>query len=145
MKIDLAKIDAQIKRLEEVRRIASDPDLLSLLETVVVTNGVNGTSLHRPSENPPVGQQQRTDPLSKLQKGTKVHAIAECALKQEKPFSGYDITKIMTEEGYQFPNGKTPTGVAVSDVLRLALLKKGIVRIHRAGKGKGPTLFERIQ
>jgi hypothetical protein len=143
MKIDLAKIDAQIKRLEEVRRIAADPELLSLLETVVVPNGVNGT----PETNKPSADgrpNSRRDPAAIFQAGTKVHAVAACALAQEKPFSGYDLAQIMIEGGYQFSETKATPGLAVTDILRLTLVGKGIVKIHRPGKGSEPTLYERV-
>jgi hypothetical protein len=141
MKIDLVKIDAQIKRLEEVRRIASDPELLSLLETVLVTNG-SGAPILPLQAAPALSGNGR---LERFQEDTTVRAVAEYCLRQEKPFSGYALAELMKANGFKFKEGgKTAPGQLVTDICRNALLKRGIVRVWKKGKANQPTLYERI-
>lgn len=131
MTIDQAKL----KKWEEVVQFASDPERLSMLEMVLVKNGTTAKSASEPrSEAKPV--------LKQWKEGTQIGAIAEAALACEQPFSGYDLADKMRQSGYKFKSDKP--GLAVTDVLRNPLRKKGVVRVYRKGHGSEPMLFERI-
>jgi hypothetical protein len=41
MRLDLAKIDERIKRLQEIRRIAADPEMASILLEYVIADGAD--------------------------------------------------------------------------------------------------------
>jgi hypothetical protein len=138
VKIDVAKLDSQIKKLEELRRIASDPELLALLETVMV----NGSS---PQGPPPQARSTiRTPPPRKkptAKKGEFQAAVRAAIMQFDKPFSGYVVARKMENDGYEFVSSRP--GIAVIEALK-ALVKKGVVRVYKNGVGSEPTLFERI-
>ncbi len=139
MRIDLAKIDSQIRKLEELKRFVSDPETRALLETMVM-NGDGGNST---SAEPEIPMRAAEQPKSRRFKaGTQIAAIADAAMKYEKPFSGYELATKMKEEGYKF-HAERP-GVAVTDVIRNSILKTGVIRVYRKGRGSEPMLFERV-
>jgi hypothetical protein len=134
MRIDLEKVESQIRKLEELKRIASDPEMLSLLEGLIVQNGTSGNTrmpLFAPSA--PIRESG--------QKGAVLDAVRQAALKQERAFSGYALARVMISEGYKFTAEKP--GLAVTEALR-RLIKKGVVTIYRSGRGSEPTLYERV-
>lgn len=131
MQLDLAKIDAQMKRLEELRRIASDKELLALLETVVVKNG------HQVASETPMA---KSPAPPRWKEGTVIASIAQAASIMEGPFSGYQLAEKMKSQGFHFNSSKA--GVYVSDVLRNTLEKRGAVRIFKKGHGSDPTFYE---
>src|SRR5262249_43558712 len=94
MKLDLAKLDAQINKLEDIKRIASDPEALALLESVLVKGNA-------PQAEVPKKIRPRTG-----KEGSQVAAIAEAALATEGPFSGYTLAEKMQEGGYEFKASK---------------------------------------
>ena len=141
MKLDLAKIDAQIEKLQSLKKIAADPELLGLLETLMLNgNGVaNGAA--------PIAVTDQTtaaiSPRLRLKQGTVVRAVADNAAMQLENFTAYTLAEEMIREGYHF-QGKTKPGVIVGDILRSVLIPKGIVRIVRKGKGSDPAVYRRI-
>jgi len=137
MKIDLAKVESQIKKLEELRRIASDPELLSLLETVMV----NGSTSLRQS-NPPKNTGDGSLPKITNKKGQFQAAVKDAIMRFDKPFSGYMVARKMQVDGYEFASSRP--GIAVIDALK-ALVKKGFVRVYKPGGGSEATLFVRVQ
>ena len=140
MEIDLGKIEAQIRKLEEVRRIASDPELLAMLEQVMV----NGASPAPATPTiPVVTPEQPTDPLSAFKTDSLVWNVAKHVLRQNGAFSGYQIASAMQAEGFQF-NGRAKPGATVADIIRTVLIKKGRVRVYRRGSGTDPTLYVKL-
>ncbi|MEO8100825.1 MAG: hypothetical protein ABI811_24225 [Acidobacteriota bacterium] len=150
MKIDLAKVESQIRKLEELRRIASDPELLSLLETVMV-NGASSPIQSPPLIQPPVKHVEATASIRpfvfgnsrKGKKGVFQSAVRDAISRIEidKPFTGYVVARRMLSEGYKFAASKP--GIAVIDALK-AMIKKGEVRVFRKGGGSEATLFIRV-
>lgn len=145
MKIDVTKIDAQMKKLEQLRRLAADPEMLALLETVMVngnapdTRGPDSEMLAELTQPGP----DRASPLGTLKEGTMVYAVANAALRHEEPFSGYSLADSMIANGYQFRAGKTKPGLVVADIIRGVLVPKKILRVYRKGKGSDPTTYIR--
>ena len=137
MKIDLAKVDSQIRKLEELRRIASDPELLSLLETVMV----NGATRREPPSSNAKGNKKPPTKKETAKKGEFQAAVREAIMRFDRPFSGYTVARRMEMDGYSFVSSRP--GIAVIDALK-ALVKKGVVRVFKQGKGSEATLFERI-
>jgi hypothetical protein len=133
MKIDLSKLDSQIRKLEELRRIASDPEMLALLDTVIVKNGVSPVASSVPAAEPETVRKR---------KGEFQSAVRNVIEQYDKPFSGYSIARKMELDGYKFASSRP--GIAVIEALK-ALIKKGIVRVFREGAGSEPTLYVRVQ
>jgi hypothetical protein len=154
MKIDLVKVNSQIQKLEELRRIASDPELLALLETVMVKgSNLNPPAAIRdftamPQTVPPSPERPSTRPSdganATAKKGELQRAVREAirAMDIDKPFSGYLIARRMQNDGYKFASSKP--GIAVIDALK-ALVNKGVVKVFMRGGGSQPTLFIRVQ
>lgn len=151
MKIDLAKVESQIKKLEELRRIASDPELLSLLETVMVNGSTPPAALPQPIlplVSTPAADSALLPPMrsaliapSSARKGQLQAAVRDAVLRTDRPFTGYVLARKMENEGYKFASNRP--GIAVIDALR-ALVKKGVVRVYRKGSGSEATIFERV-
>ena len=134
MRIDLVKIEAQIRRLQELQRIASDPELLALLDTVMVKNDANTVKPPRMTYVP----QQLVDGEKR---GSIIHAVREFALKETSSFDAYQIADKMKESGFKFSSDNP--SLSVMDALRI-LIKKGHFRVLEKGMAGRPSKFERI-
>lgn len=147
MRIDLGKVEAQIRKLEDLKRIASDPEMLALLETVLVNGTSNSAiptiSIQRALSESPKGSKDkeafRVDTVAPPhKKGSVLAAVRSAAISKTEPFDGYELTREMQSEGFQFVS-KTPA-FTVIDALR-SLVRKGEIEIHRVGKAGQPSKF----
>ena len=129
--IDINKIDAQIRRLQELKRIASDPEMLMLLEGLVTKNGnVAPDSPNRMTRKPIGGKDA-------LLQATR-QAISALPYKR---FSASYLVEQMHKDGFQF-TASNPT-VAMNGVLRRLDLKKEIVMV-RPASGRTAKEYERV-
>jgi len=141
MRIDLDKLDSKIKQLQEIKRLAADPEALSLLESLVV-DGLNGTSDRKPALGPEQRKLTNTIPERAPRKGTLTQGVKEAIPRMSSRFTLYELTDKMIAEGFAF-TAATPS-IAVSDVLRTMLKKdNSVIRVYRRGKGATPTMYER--
>ena len=146
MKIDVSKIDEKIRMLEAIKVIASNPEMISLLEDVLTAS--NGAS---PLVHAPAVQQRTPDSpkAPKLARGTFIRgalkqAVLAAIQRQTKPFTGYDLTEgILAEGSYTF-TASTPA-LAVNDVLRTLLKNKQEIKIHHKGKGGMPHNYTHLK
>ncbi len=134
MKIDIGKVRERIRKLQEVERIASDPEMLALLETVIV-NG-NGPKNHVEPKQP--GTMGAKDETESKKRGAVLDAVREAAMCHSGPFDGYQLAQEMEASGFVF-SSKSPA-ITVNDALR-SLVKKGEFEIHESGKTGQPTRF----
>jgi hypothetical protein len=131
MAIDLKKIDDQIRRLQEIKRLASDPEMLTLLEGLVTKNGDVATSITPQAIRTPVGGK------NVLLQATR-RAIA--ALPQNRFTSGYLVDQ-MIKNGFQFAAGKP--NVAMNGALKRLVARQEII-IAAVGRGRRATEYDRI-
>src|ERR1035437_4060490 len=141
MSIDVEKVDAKIRKLEQLKRLASDlasdPELMSLLETVMVNGSTSEPAPAREPAKEINGRNIPKPPADRAVRGAVIGAIKAAAMRCEKPFSGYALAEKMQAEGFAFVSKKP--GLAVIECLK-SLQKKGVVRVSRRGIGSNPTL-----
>ena len=108
MKIDVSKIDEKIRMLEAIKEIASNPEMISLLEDVMT--GSSGTSplVHAPviqqrTPNSPKAPKAPKPARGAFIRGALKQAVLAAIQRQTKPFTGYDLTEsILAEGSYTF-------------------------------------------
>lgn len=142
MEIDVDKLREKIKLLQEVEKLVSNPEARAILEGFVVNgNGTsNGTSTAATvsPRKPAEPEVRRYAPKKGTKKGAILTAVRETALRQNGPFDGYHVTKVMLANGYAFAS-KTPA-YTVLDAIRI-MVKKGELRVYSPGKAGRPTIF----
>jgi hypothetical protein len=119
MKVDIAKLDEKIRKLQHLRELAADPELASLLADFVTPNG-NGV--------PKNGHSTRTDETG----------LTESAIRACKTFAGSftatGLTHKMEEMGYTFT--AKDKGVATYGVMNRLKDKGVLVVVEQGGPGK---------
>ena len=87
-----------------------------------------------------------TNTAGKAKRGALTNAVLTKANSLPDPFTGYELTDMLTADGFIF--GAHNPAISVIDVLR-KLTRKGIIRKHSEGSGSNPdrylrksTLFE---
>ena len=145
MRIDIQKIDGLIAKLQELRRLASDPDLAPFVETEDAGHVLSTTSqpvsvASNGLTHCPQIVSSQAHPEGKRRGDLKRAVLAEVH-RSEGPFSGYDITDRMVKSGFKFAAAKP--AIAVNEVLRSLLDKE--IRIARRGKGSQATLYEKVE
>jgi hypothetical protein len=129
MSIDTTRIDEQIRRLQEAKRIAADPELMAILRSLPAKD----TSSPRPQS----AKRRMTVPM---RKGTLIRAVAKIVAGYDRRFTSADVIKTMQSEGFRFVGDPL---VAVNGALR-KLTSKGQVRVARQGSGRTPHDYERV-
>jgi hypothetical protein len=138
MAIDIRTIDDQVKRhqdqirrLQEIKRMASDPEMLTLLEGLVTKNGSIASEAPKQTA-PKFGG--RKDVLS------EAVMLAIAALPQNRFTAAYLVDR-MLKAGFQFVAGNPH--FAVTGALR-RLAAKGKIRVAMHGSGRRATEYERM-
>ena len=124
------EIDAKIRKLQELRKIAADPQMFSLLTELISVNG-NATA--------PKISNTKSETTPK-KKGNVIRAI-EVACRQfgMQQFTIREVIKALDADGYEFK--AKDKNVAVYTALK-SLMKKGVVRLVVVGKGAKPSEYQ---
>ena len=130
MAIDIKKIDERIKKLEMLKILALDPEMVELLEGVVTPNGT-------PMGGTPKEPQATA---SKPKRGDQRKAVLKAVSEITGRFKAADIVKAMTEANFEFA-AQSPT-IAVNGVLR-KLVKSEDLTIAVEGSGRAGHQYER--
>jgi hypothetical protein len=143
MPINTATIDAQItkqrdhlKKLEDFRRFASDPEMLPLLQSLIMDGDVASSATHRAPGRPKGSQNKKGSKKGDL-KNSVIKTIGGISGK----FTAPGVVKIMDGDGVKFA-AQNPN-IAVNGVLR-KLVAKGTLRIAVEGSGRAPNQYERV-
>jgi len=123
MPVNLGKIDSQIRKLQEIRRLLADPEATRLIESAF-TQRQNG---FRPRQ----GAQLQTLPL------THTRAVWKCIAAMPGPFSASTIGESLRASGINVQNH------TISGIIN-QLRRRGRVRIVERGSGRRPNLCERV-
>jgi len=117
MAIDIAKLDEKIRRLQQIRELASDPEMRKILADVITVNG-NGT--HRMSK--------------KAQKGALTDIVETACRESGAKFTVKDVVERMEAQGYHF--SAKDSEIATYNAMR-RLRKKGVLTVvEEGGPGK---------
>ncbi|HEY6127994.1 MAG TPA: hypothetical protein VIW23_07415 [Candidatus Acidoferrum sp.] len=118
MAIDIGAIDRAIAKLQELRKLASDPDVAPFLK--------NGS-----------GPSKQETPIYKTALGG---AVINACREQTDDFTVKDIADFLIKIEYKF-RGQDPKK-SVGNVLR-ALARDGHIKIKQQGKGRRETIYQR--
>jgi len=161
MPLDAKWIETQIKleseklkRLERLRQIASDPEMVSLLREAFSAEEIDDSSEPAPAERQKAAQDEApketqaqliVDSLvgsttSKVKRGTLTDSVRLKAESIPTAFTGYELTELMQREGYVFTAKDPP--ISVIDILR-KLVRRGILNKAQKGSGSQPDYYIR--
>jgi hypothetical protein len=136
MALNTSKIDAQIaeqqeriKKLQELKKLASDPEMLTLLESLVAQNG-NG---HKP-------QSAKTRRHKKHRKGHLLKATQKAIGTLVGTFTVHNVVEAMQHAGFNFAAQKP--AVAVGSVLR-KLAEQDKLTLAVEGSGRAAHQYEK--
>jgi hypothetical protein len=115
MKVDIAKLDEKIKKLQHLRELAADPEMAELLAEFVTKNGAKSASN---------GHEQDVDANPLI-----TYAEKACRALPNR-FTTNDVRDKIVELGYRF-RAKSPSIATYGVMLRLK--KKGIISVVEAG------------
>ena len=132
MAIDIKKIDDRIQKLEMIKLLASDPEMVEILEGVVPPNGTE------PQRDPPEESQDTTTPP---RRGEQTQAVLRAVAQMSGQFTTADIVGVMELAGHVFA-AQNPT-IAVNGVLR-KLVERNQLIIAVQGSGRAANRYERV-
>jgi hypothetical protein len=137
------KIDVKIRKLQQLRELASDPEMLSMLSSLVEgrTNGTAMSSIGGYSAKAR-SKLKKTLDTATTPKGVLKAGVVNAIQKAPDTFSGYSLTDQMIKEGFPFTAANPAT--AVNDVLRVMLKKGHHIKIAKRGRGSSPTFFRKL-
>jgi hypothetical protein len=139
MAIDVSKIDDRIRKLQELRRIASDPELADLLAELVSVNG------HQ-NQRSPFGNKPVVEVNAGLEPefGQFTRIVRQVCSTLPGRFSIRDVMRELEKISYQITAQKPL--VAVGGVLRkLADPKRKVLRLVEESSGRKPNFYEFIK
>jgi hypothetical protein len=138
MAIDLKKLDEKIQKLQDIRKIASDPEALALLEQLVVDGSAGGIRKSETKRTGPLSPRDGSfpngdaDPSIK-ERGEQVRAIRNAIAGNTENFEVNAIGDKVRASGVEVSN------IAVGKVLQ-RLVKRGEIKLVRRGK---PNIYRR--
>jgi len=134
MKLDIAKIDAEIERLQSLKRLASDPRMAELFERFASSNGSQEFVVTESSTPPITEDYSRGDLLRTVQQTCQLF---------EGQFTSSDVIAKMRDRGFKF-KAKNPH-IAVNGVLRKLLGKRNKIKLAEQGIGRTANRYEWIR
>jgi hypothetical protein len=133
MKIDTKAIDAQIKKLEELKRFMGDPATAPFIEQFISSNGMEHPASPNTAATPtPFSVAQATH------RGQLTGAVAEVCRSMTENFNSKEVIKRLRQMGFTF-HAKN-TGVAVNTVLK-RLVKRGTLELVKKASGQRPATY----
>lgn len=142
MPLDLVSIDAQIARLQKLRELAKDPELVKLLVQFATPSDSDSTAGSTAGEAPYTLQPTEA-PIhdetvkAKRTRGALTKAVREMVDLENDWFSGYDLTDRLRLAAFPF-NAQNPN-ISVIDILR-NMVKRGLLEV-KPGVGSDPNLY----
>jgi predicted GTPase len=136
MPIDLKALEKQRAMIDDIIRIASDPEAAKLLEQVFTSQ--------KKEAKPRISESPRKEPtlfptvVSEGERGAQIASVRKVISQRDTPFTVGEIGSDLRSAGIDIDN------VAVGKVLR-RLADKGEFRIARVGVGSNPNLYEKTE
>lgn len=122
MKINVKKLDATIEKLQQLRRLATDPALSDFIEITGKRSTSNGNGAHPNADE---------DSPSELMSN-----VLEACISLSGTFTIKEVYAKMAEKGTQ----GTGTEKSVSNMLR-SLANEGLIEVSVRGQGRRPTSY----
>src|SRR5947208_1040485 len=113
MTLDIAWIDSQIARLQRLREIATDPEMMKLMKLAEANGSSAAATIQSTIDKV---KTQAAIAIHKPQRGTLTKAVKDAALKETNWFTGYELTDKMQAQGFGFAAANP--NISVIDVLR---------------------------
>jgi hypothetical protein len=132
-KLDVDKIDAQIKKLEELKRFMSDPTTAPFIEQLISGNGADAGPVISVINASAIPVAQAT------QRGELTSAVKTVCRSMPANFNSRDVIKRLRQMGFAF-HAKN-TGIAVNTVLK-RLVKNGVLELVRRASGQRPATYK---
>jgi hypothetical protein len=125
--IDIRDIDERIQKLQELRKVMSDPEMAALLNQLLASKNGNAimptASVHKAKK-----------------KGDFIKQIARiCEYFAMEPFKISDVIKAFESAGHTFK--AQDKNVATYSALK-RLVKRGMLKIIVQGKGAKPSVYQ---
>lgn len=136
MTLDTRLIDEQIKRLQDLKRIAADPEAVRLFQQILL--GQNGHV-----ETPETVKDSKYDSIPETpRRGTLIETVLRVVNSSNKPVEVNSVVEEMLRMGFQFAASRPK--VAVGIALR-KLESKGRIRLLTRGRGSSPNIYTRLE
>jgi hypothetical protein len=117
--IDTSPLEARMKKLEMMRELVTDPEMVNLFLRMVTANG------HKTLEAARTAAKSNTAKNVKTQRGELLAAARKVLPSLPATFNSRDLIKAVKASGYVF--AAKSEGIAISGVLK-RLLKKSILK-----------------
>ena len=127
MPISTAKIDKQIRKLQQLKRFASDPEMAPLLESLFTSSYTDKQHAAAPNGS---------------RKGDLAKAVGMAVQRLGRRFKVSDVLSMMQQDGFPFTAQKP--GIAVNGALR-KLVERGVICVAVKGSGRAGNLYERTE
>jgi hypothetical protein len=135
-----SKIDQRITKLNQVRELLADPEMLALIKEVVTEDGAEPTASNLPPIQLPVPQTPAEPPEPAWNfRGWMTQTAYQCVLKMNQPFTGRELIEKMREAGYTFFGHPE---VSIHTPLK-KLIKENVLEIVEQGAGRHATVYQR--
>jgi hypothetical protein len=143
LRIDIQKIDSVMAKLQELRRLATDPDLAPFVDTEDTSNAASAKNvdLNAGVSSKEEVPEKRTTRSGDRKRGDVKRAVIAAVRRSSGPFNGYDLTDQMEKAGFAFV-AKNPA-ITVNEVLRSLVGSE--VEIVQPGKGSSPTIYQKVE
>lgn len=134
MNIELRDIDEQIRKLQELRKLVADPDMIALLNQLISVKNGHSTGIVLSST---VGKENTK------KKGRFIEKIEEtCRNFGTSSFTINDVIKAFEQRGNVF--GANNKSVATYSAMR-RLQKRRVVEVVQQGVGSAPSTYRVVQ
>ena len=137
------EIDRRIRKLEQIRSIASDQEAITLLRELLGDDRSSGHTATDESVIHSVSTSVQLKPRrgGKPKRGDFLQAVREAIKRLGKTeFTGSDVESMMTQSGFKFKAEKSKIAV-VGALRKLASPKFKEIKLVGEGKGRQPNWY----
>ena len=147
MPFDTKIIDEHIRKMEELKKFASDPLMRSMLESMFVngpaaTNGAAAKAKKPESQLFPHMEETHEDEVEVPKSGTLIGTVLECVNSTEGLVDVNSIYDKMVEQDFRFNNSNPK--VAIGTNLR-NLARRKLLKLAKTGSGSTPNKYRRLE
>ncbi len=139
----LSLIDEKIRRLQDLRRIAEDPEMVDMMRLISNTNGYH--PIEKAKSLKSTQGSDLTTSASKFSKKTDrvglTKGVEQAVVKQVDVFTIHDVFRSLMENGIKIGAAKPLIGI--SGILQ-RLEKRGLIECIEKGKAGRPSHYRTL-